>query len=531
MSRRTSSRTRSRSPRGEDIPKSNPWDFDSENPSDQEQWALLMEKKKSQLETELKKHVRGAFKGEINWAVQFGRDPPTKTEIAQAIVEERKKKESQEEQYFPDAFFAAPSSPLGPPPPTPPGAPPPSPPMPSDAPSALAVPPPPPPSLAPLSIPGTSPVQVSTQEQIADEKKVLDKLVKSGPIGTAKDLPLPNAAHGCDSRNRTVVYLSHFLTAIFLGGGATMLYNFLSFAGVNESMADLLMEVTTGSVPTGTMAAMRSVGDLGSIMGSIARTGGRFIYAVGESIRGLAAPLTNLFWTLYPIAVLRRGGGVSESVDSVIKDTQEALNKLLKLRTGVSGARDARVAQLRATLTALQGQKDKFKNALVSAINNAKTTAGGSYSSIQLMFCKNLSDFIAPPERGVMRNYKRMAIIDQRTANGRAVIDRIYERALQFNIFALPAGRNWRSSPSGLLVAPQVHMVDERGERLDVGRQPFTAPFPGRTNFGVGEGTRKHKKHRKNSKKTRTGRGKGKVMRRTKSRGKKSFKRKRSQKK
>ena len=310
-----------------------------------------------------------------------------------------------------------------------------------------------------------------------------------------------------------------------------MLYNFLSFSGVNQSLADLLMEVTTGSVPTGTMAAMRSVADLGSIMGSIARTGGRFIYAVGESIRGLAAPLTNLFWTLYPIAVLRRGGGVSESVDSVIQDTQKALKQLLRLRKGVSGARDARIAQLQATLTALQDQKDKFKNALVSAINNVKTTAGGSYSSIQLMFCKNLNDFIAPSERGVMRNYKRMAIIDQRTATGRAVIDRIYERALQFNIFSLPAGRNWRSSPSGLLVAPQVHRVDERGERLDVGREPFTAPFPGRTNFGVGEGTRKHKKHRKNSKKTRTGRGKGKVMRRTKSRGKKIIKRKRSQKK
>ena len=82
-----------------------------------------MEKKKTQLETELKKHVRGAFKGEINWAVQFGRDPPTKTEIAQAIVEERKKQALQQSQYFPDAsdaFFGPPSTPLGPPPPTPP---------------------------------------------------------------------------------------------------------------------------------------------------------------------------------------------------------------------------------------------------------------------------------------------------------------------------------------------------------------------------------------------------------------------------
>ena len=410
--------------------------------------------------------------------------------------------------------------------------------MPSDAPSALAVPPPPPPSLAPLSIPGTSPVQVATQKEIADEKKVVNELVKSGPIGTAQDLPLPNAARGCDSRNRTVVYLSHFLTAIFLGGGASMLYNFLSFSGVNQSLADLLMEVTTGSVPTGTMAAMRSVGDLGSIMGSIARTGGRFIYAVGESISGLAAPLTNLFWTLYPIAVLRRGGGVSESVDSVIQDTQKALKQLLRLRKGVSGARDARIAQLQATLNALENQKDKFKNALVSAINNVKTTAGGSYSSIQLMFCKNLNDFIAPSERGVMRNYQRMAIIDQRAATGRAVIDRIYERALQFNIFGIRQAQSSplpgrAASPSGLLVAPQVHMVDKHGERLDVGREPFTAPFPGRTNFGVGEGTRKHKKQRKNSKKTRTGggRGKSKGMRRTKSRGKKIVKRKRSQKK
>ena len=392
------------------------------------------------------------------------------------------------------------------------------------SPSSTVVPPGPPlPWQAPS--PGAAAVPAAA---IAAERRVIDEMIR-GPMGQARDEPLPNAVSGCDARNRTVVYLSHFLTAIFLGGGANMLYNFLSYAGINQALADLLLEVSTGTIPTGTMAAVSSIGDIASAVGSIARTGGRFLYTIGETIGRLAGPLTNLFWTLYPIVVFKRSDTPAAVAETVIKDTETALKKLISLRSGVSASRDARVAQLRATLAALKKQRNALKDALVAAVKNVKTNSSGTYSSVQEMFCRNLQELIAPASRGVMQNTQRMRSLDARTASlrgrGREIVDRIYERALQFNIFDMRQAAESpipgaAASPNSLVVAPVVHMVDERGELTDAPREPFSAPFPGAPGAeGVRKRTRKRKKGLgKHTKKFRKGRGKtrsrGKVKRR-----------------
>ena len=72
------------------------------------------------------------------------------------------------------------------------------------------------------------------------------------------------------------------------------------------------------------------------------------------------------------------------------------MKNLKKIKGDASSRKFFRKKDKKITSIIVYTQKDKFKNALVSAINNVKTTAGGSYSSIQLMFCKNLNDFIAP---------------------------------------------------------------------------------------------------------------------------------------
>ena len=117
-----------------------------------------------------------------------------------------------------------------------------------------------------------------------------------------------------------------------------------------------------------------------------------FVFSLGSSLSRMSGPLLNLFYTVYPLAVIRRGKGVKDSIDSVINDAESVFTRLSTLRHGVSDARDRRIVEARVRLSMLKKHKAQLKNKLREFITKLVGGTKSKYNKFQGNICQALME-------------------------------------------------------------------------------------------------------------------------------------------
>lgn len=215
-------------------------------------------------------------------------------------------------------------------------------------------------------------------------------------------------------------YLSHFLTVLLLGGGCQAFYSFLAGSGVSPAALEVFQSAVSESVVSAAPAASL-VSRTVSAACSVIASSGQFVFKMGESLSRMSGPLLNLFYTVYPLAVLRRGKGIKSTVDSVLEDVNTVFERVVSLRHGVSAARDRRLVEMRVKLNVLKKNKQQLKNKIINFVSALKGTVKNNYNKTQGNICQALME--------IYGGKRRMARIDSVEK-----VNVMFEKALTFNV-------------------------------------------------------------------------------------------------
>ena len=373
-----------------------------------------------------------------------------------------------------DSPRSSPHSPEGPPPPSPETFMPAQ--LPPAAPPAATFMPPPPTSIIPTRYGAVAPPEELYQEVWFDAHSREEKC-------------LPPFS-----------YLSHFLTVMLLGGGCKAFYSFLSGSGVTPAALEVFQKAVSESALTVKPAASlvsRTVSAACSVLAST----GEFVFNIGDSLSRMSGPLLNLFYTVYPLAVLRRGKDVKGTVDSVLNDVENVFSRLTSLRHGVSAARDRRVIEYRVKLDVLKRNKVQLKNKLVSFVSALKGKVKTNYNKTQGNICQALMEIY-----GGKRRVARIDSVEK--------VNIMFERAFSFDVSSyadmvitsrhvarsirpVPLSREQLYAPAveASLRARNVNPKDEMEE--DETAESFLTQFKDYDASGAKRRTRRHRKVKK----------------------------------
>lgn len=295
-------------------------------------------------------------------------------------------------------------------------------------------------------------------------------------------------------------YLSHFLAMLLLGGGCNAFYSFLRGAGVTPAALEVFTSAVSETAVTIRPAASLTSRTFNAACSVISGTKD-FVFSIGSSLSRMSGPLLNLFYTVYPLAVIRRGKGVKASIDSVIDDAESVLSRLSSLRQGVSDARDRNIVEARVKLAALQRHKKQLKDRLTDFISKLVGGTRTKYNKFQANICQALMEIY-----GGKRRAARVDSVER--------VNIMFEKAISFDVsqyaYSVVSSRaSIRNNPN-----PALSRADIYGPALD----ETASFFKGFEDYhSDAEGPRKRtRKHRKGKGKSR---GKGKGKRRTKARG------------
>lgn len=309
-------------------------------------------------------------------------------------------------------------------------------------------------------------------------------------------------------------YLSHFLTMLLLGGGCQAFYSFLSASGVNQAALDVF---TTAVTETAVMIrpGVSLTSAVMSAACSVVSSASEFVFNIGQSLQRMSGPVLNMFYLLYPMAVIRRNKGVKESIDSVIDDAQTVFTRLTTLRHGVSDARDRRIIEARVRLNTLKRNKVMLKNKLMENLRNLKGGIKTRYNSTQEKICQALMEIYGGRRRG-----PRIDSVEK--------VNRMFERALNMDVSSLtsrvlprrPAAQQTALTRDAIygpaLIANQTAMATSPMDEGEETGDDFIRQFADYDASGRKRQTRK----RKNKKGKRATKAKGKVSRKGKGKAK-----------
>mgnify|MGYP001162303239 CR=1 FL=1 len=194
-------------------------------------------------------------------------------------------------------------------------------------------------------------------------------------------------------------YLSHFLTMLLLSGGCGAFYSFLQGAGVTNSALQVFSSAISETAMTVRPAASLTARTFSAACDILSSTTD-FVFSLGSSLSRMSGPLLNLFYTVYPLAVIRRGKGVKDSIDSVINDAESVFTRLSTLRHGVSDARDRRIVEARVRLSMLKKHKAQLKNKLREFITKLVGGTKSKYNRFQGNICQALMEIYGGKRRG-----------------------------------------------------------------------------------------------------------------------------------